>query len=130
SVDWAGRFTPGRLLADTVSRQLVESRARVLGRIDPGSIMLEEAVVTAQTQIPGSKNLNKGGGADQVILQEVFEDTPKKTLFDLIHEHVDKFGMRYVDGKGQYIPTVPPRSRYCKPWSGIRGGDGLCSLRH
>ncbi|MFB2119379.1 hypothetical protein [Parapedobacter sp. 2B3] len=102
------RFIPGMLPADTASRQLMESRARVLGRIDPGSIMLEEAVVTAQAQIPGSKNLNKGGGADQVILQAAFEDTPKKTLFDLIHEHVDKFGMQYVDGKGQYIPTMPP----------------------
>src|SRR5690606_18378566 len=89
SIRSEGRFTPDLLLADTASRQLVESRARVLGRIDPGSIMLEEAVVTAQAQIPGSKNLNKGGGADQVIPQEVFEDKPKKTLFDLIHEHVD-----------------------------------------
>lgn len=101
------RLTPGLLLVDTVSRQLVESRARVLGRIDPGSIMLEEAVVTAQAQIPGSKNLNKGGGADQVILQESFEDTPKKTLFNLIYEHVDKFGTRYVEGEGEYIPGRP-----------------------
>lgn len=107
SIRSEGRFTPDLLLADTASRQLVESRARVLGRIDPGSIMLEEAVVTAQAQIPGSKNLNKGGGADQVIPQEVFEDKPKKTLFDLIHEHVDKFGMQYVDGVGEYIPGAP-----------------------
>src|SRR5690606_20476439 len=108
SVNRGDRFTPDRLVADTVSRQLLESRARVLGRIDPGSIMLEEAVVTAQAQIPGSKNLNKGGGADQVILQEAFEDTPKETLFDLLYGHVDKFGTQYVDGKGQYIPTMPP----------------------
>ncbi len=107
AINRSGGFTPGLLLADTVSRRLVESRARVLGRIDPGSIMLEEAVVTAQAQIPGSKNLNKGGGADQVIPQEVFEDTPKKTLFDLIHEQVDKFGTRHVVGTGEYIPGHP-----------------------
>lgn len=109
AVGWGHGFTPGLLLADTVSRRLVESRARVLGRIDPGSIMLEEAVVTAQAQILGSKNLNKGGGADQVIPQEVFEDTPKKTLFDLIHEHVDGFGMQYVNDIGEFMPGIPGR---------------------
>ncbi|GGG84005.1 hypothetical protein GCM10007415_16440 [Parapedobacter pyrenivorans] len=111
AIGWGRVFTPGLLLADTVSRRLVESRARVLGRIDPGSIMLEEAVVTAQAQIPGSKNLNKGGGADQVIPQKLFEDTPKKTLFDLIHEQVDGFGMRYVEGTGEYIPRTGALSR-------------------
>src|SRR3546814_11517075 len=65
-----GNFTPGLLLADTVSRQLVESRVRVLGRIDPGSIMLEEAVVTAQAQIPGSRNLNKGGAIGRASCRE------------------------------------------------------------
>src|SRR3546814_2690790 len=69
--------------------------------------MLEEAVVTAQAQIPGSRNLNKGGGADQVILQEVFEDTPKKTLFDLLYEHVDGFGIQYVNGLGEFIHSMP-----------------------
>ena len=100
-------FTAGRMLVDTSAQRLVEMRTRMLGLANPGSIMLDEAVVTAQARVPGSRNLNPGGGADQVILRDAFENTPKKTLLDLLYEHVDGFGMQYVEGEGLYIPGDP-----------------------
>nr|WP_262915301.1 Plug domain-containing protein [Niabella ginsengisoli] len=52
---------------------------------------LEEVFVTAKARIPDSKNLNEDGGADQTITQAVLEQTPKKTLFDLLQEKVPGF---------------------------------------
>ena len=109
SLQTAPGFTTGHMLIDTSTQRLAKVRSRMLGLANPGSVMLEEAVVTAQARVLGSKNLNPGGGADQVILRDVFVNTPNKTLLDLLYEHVDSFGMQYVEGKGEYIPGAPPR---------------------
>lgn len=87
----ATSFESRNILFDTVSKKFVDRRSLVLEQMRRDGRMLEEVIVTAKAKIPGSKNLNEDGGADQTIPLSVLENMPKKTLFDVLTEKVPGF---------------------------------------
>ncbi len=81
------------VLLDTTARQFVENYSRLTEQMKKDGGYLEDVVVTTRVKIQGSKNLNRNGGSDQVITEDILEKTPKKTLLNVLQENVKGFRM-------------------------------------
>ena len=79
------------ILFDTVSRKYILGQQMLRQQIKRDGNFLEEVVVSAKVKIPGSKNLNKDGGADKVITEKTLDKTPKASLLDLLRKQVPGF---------------------------------------
>ncbi|MFT3701798.1 MAG: hypothetical protein QM802_05495 [Agriterribacter sp.] len=81
---------PG-LLKDTAVRKYIAAQDSLIMQMKKDGTFLKEVVIKGRTTIPGSKNLNKDGGADQVIDENTLEKTPKESLLDVLQKQVKGF---------------------------------------
>jgi hypothetical protein len=70
-------------------------------KITSGNV-LKEVVIKGKKIIKGSKNLNGPGEADIIIDEQEMEKAGRKTLRDLMEEHVPGFMIRSTKSGGQY----------------------------
>ncbi|WP_300596581.1 Plug domain-containing protein [Niabella sp.] len=89
----ASAFEHQNILLDTATAQFVNKQVAIRKLIKKNGEYLDEVVVKTNAGITGSKNLNPGGGADQVINEKVLEKTPKVTLLDVLYKQVKGFRM-------------------------------------
>jgi hypothetical protein len=81
----------GEMLVDTVARQYAAREGMNRAAMKKNGIVLEEVILQSKKRIPGSKNLNEDGGADQVINEETLNKTPKQSLLDILQQQVPGF---------------------------------------
>jgi len=81
------------ILLDTATARFVNKQMDLRQLIQKNGEYLDEVVVKTTASVPGSKNLNKNGGADQVINQKMLDKTPKQTLLDVLYKQVKGFGL-------------------------------------
>ncbi|HTG56572.1 MAG TPA: hypothetical protein VL943_09910, partial [Niabella sp.] len=84
-------FDAGSILFDTAAKRAIDRRSAVMEQLRRDGRYLEEVIVTAKARIPGSKNLNEDGGADQTITQSVLEQTPKDDLLTVLSKQIPGF---------------------------------------
>lgn len=84
-------FDRQNILLDTATAQFVNKQTAMRKLIKKNGEYLDEVVVKTNALIPGSKNLNKNGGADQVINEKILQQTPKATLLDVLNKQVKGF---------------------------------------
>ncbi|MBO9618769.1 MAG: hypothetical protein J7539_06985 [Niabella sp.] len=89
----AAVFDHQNILLDTATAQFVTKQTAMRKLIKKNGEYLDEVVVKTNALIPGSKNLNKNGGADQVINEKILQKTPKATLLDVLNKQVKGFRM-------------------------------------
>lgn len=87
------------ILIDTIAREHIAKQKTIREELKKDGVLLQEVIVTAKYRVPGSKNLNEDGGADQTITEETLNQTPKKNLLQVLQERVPGFHM-----------GTPPRS--------------------
>ncbi|MGJ7031821.1 hypothetical protein [Niabella hirudinis] len=87
------------ILLDTATAHFVNKQMAIRKLIRKHGDYLDEVVVKTTAAVPGSKNLNKNGGADQIINEAALDKTPKLSLLDVLYKQV----------KGFYLGS-PPRS--------------------
>lgn len=69
--------------------------------------MMKEVVITAKKIIPGSKNLNGPGEADQAIDQEELEKADKTTLETLLIQKIKGFRIgSFTPPRREYLPSL------------------------
>lgn len=83
----------GRLLTDTAAQNHVARQAQLVAALKKDGVILQEVIVNSRLRIQGSKNLNKDGGADQVIGEEALNKTPKESLLNVLKTQVPGFHM-------------------------------------
>lgn len=89
-------FSPERnILLDSAARQLVDRHVKITEAMKRDGHYLEEVIVKTRLKIPGSKNLNKNGGADQTITVTQLEKNPKETLLNVLEKKVAGFGLAF-----------------------------------
>ena len=94
-------FLPEKtILLDTVARQLVDRHIKIREALKRDGHYLEEVIVKTRRKIPGSKNLNENGGADQTVSNELLEKTPKETLLNVLEKSVTGFRLAPPLGNG------------------------------
>lgn len=86
-------FEQQNILLDTATAAFINKQAAIINLIKKNGEYLDEVVVKANLKISGSKNLNKDGGADQVIYEKTLQKTPKATLLDVLLKEVKGFHM-------------------------------------
>lgn len=86
-----GLYSNGSILTDTLARDYITRHEKIRTQLVKDGIMLEEVVLKSKSRIPGSKNLNEDGGADQVINEEVLNKTPKETLLTILEKQAKGF---------------------------------------
>lgn len=79
------------ILVDTMARQYAARQEMNRAALKKNGIVLEEVILQSKKRIPGSKNLNEDGGADQVINEETLNKTPKQSLLDILQQQVPGF---------------------------------------
>jgi len=84
------------LVMDTAVKNYVAGQARINEEVKKGGIYLNEVIVSAKAKIPGSKNLNEDGGADQVVTEKMLAKNPKETLLDALQRTVKGFHKGWV----------------------------------
>ncbi|MCF3111470.1 hypothetical protein LL912_21975 [Niabella sp. CC-SYL272] len=84
-------FDHQNILLDTATVQFVNKQVAIRKLIKKNGDYLDEVVVKTNAGITGSKNLNKNGGADQVINERILDKTPKITLLDVLYKQVKGF---------------------------------------
>lgn len=89
----ASAFEHQNILLDTATARFVNKQIDIRKLIKKNGEYLDEVVVKTNAGINGSKNLNKNGGADQVINEKVLGKTPKATLLDVLYKQVKGFRM-------------------------------------
>ncbi|SDC72630.1 Plug domain-containing protein, partial [Niabella drilacis] len=87
------------ILLDTATAHFVNKQMDIRKLIRKNGDFLDEVVVKTTAAIAGSKNLNKNGGADQVVSEATLDKTPKQTLLDVLYKQVKGFRL-----------SSPPRS--------------------
>ncbi|MCD2423512.1 Plug domain-containing protein [Niabella pedocola] len=87
----ASAFEHQNILLDTATARFVNKQVAIRKLIKKNGEYLDEVVVKTNAGISGSKNLNKSGGADQVINEKIMEKTPKATLLDVLYKQVKGF---------------------------------------
>ncbi|MBO9592074.1 MAG: hypothetical protein J7599_04135 [Niabella sp.] len=87
----ASAFEHQNILLDTATARFVNKQVAIRKLIKKNGEYLDEVVVKTNAGITGSKNLNKNGGADQVINEKVIGKTPKATLLDVLYKQVKGF---------------------------------------
>lgn len=95
-------FQAGNIFFDTAARKAIDRRSAVMEQLRRDGRYLEEVIITAKARVPGSKNLNEDGGADQTITQSVLEQTPKADLLTVLAKQIPGFpnvrGMPFAIG--------------------------------
>jgi hypothetical protein len=81
------------VLLDTTVKKYVAALDSLVTQMKKDGTYLKEVIIKGKATIPGSKNLNKGGGADQVIEESVLAKTPKESLLDVLQKQVKGFRM-------------------------------------
>lgn len=76
---------------DTTVKKYIAAQDSLVEQMKKDGSYLKEVVITGRATIPGSKNLNKDGGADQVINEATLEKTPKESLLDVLEKQVKGF---------------------------------------
>src|SRR5690606_5555493 len=121
----AAVYNPNSIIFDTAAKRSIDRRRDILEQLKRDGQYLEEVVVTAKARIPGSKNLNEDGGADQKITQSVLEQTPKLSLFELLTQKLPGFVVKTIPktgGKeGYYVNTN--RVVFVFDGKSVLGGD-------
>jgi len=84
-------FDAASILFDTAAKKAIDRRSAVMEQLRRDGRYLEEVIVTARARVPGSKNLNEDGGADQTITQSVLEQTPKDDLLTVLAKQIPGF---------------------------------------
>ncbi len=82
------------ILFDTITKQYINTQAKMIEQLKAEGNVLKEVVVTSKVRIPGSKNLNSDGGADETISEKVLDKMPKETLLDALKKTVTGFYMK------------------------------------
>lgn len=91
------------ILFDTIAKQYINTRTKMVEQMKADGNFLQEVVVTAKARIPGSKNLNDNGGADETITEKILDKMPKETLLDVLKKQVTGFR----------LGTPPRSSEWC-----------------
>ncbi|SDE35905.1 hypothetical protein SAMN04487894_1441, partial [Niabella drilacis] len=81
------------ILLDTAIAHFVNKQMDIRKLIRKNGDFLDEVVVKTTAAIPGSQNLNKNGGADQVVSEATLDKTPKQTLLDVLYKQVKGFSL-------------------------------------
>lgn len=76
---------------DCVANILVSTQNEALNKRYASGNLLREVTITGKRVIPGSKNLNGPGEADQTLTEEDLNKVPKLTLYDLLLKKVTGF---------------------------------------
>ncbi|MBZ4188409.1 hypothetical protein [Niabella beijingensis] len=84
-------FEHQNILLDTATLLYVKNQATLRNLIKKNGEYLDEVVIKTNKGIPGSKNLNKNGGSDQMINEKTLAQTPKATLLDVLYKQVKGF---------------------------------------
>ncbi|MEX6689609.1 hypothetical protein QTN47_19045 [Danxiaibacter flavus] len=84
-------FSGDNILFDTIAKQYINTRTKMVEQMKAEGNFLQEVVVTAKARIPGSKNLNENGGSDETITEKMLDKTPKETLLDVLKAKVTGF---------------------------------------
>lgn len=84
-------FEHQNILLDTATLLYVKNQAALRSLIKKNGEYLDEVVIKTNKGIPGSKNLNKNGGSDQMINEKTLAQTPKATLLDVLYKQVKGF---------------------------------------
>ena len=84
-------YDPNSIVFDTLLKRSLDRRTLIMEQLKRDGRYLEEVVVKAKARIPGSKNLNEDGGADQTITQAVLEKTPKADLLTVLGKQIPGF---------------------------------------
>lgn len=96
-------YDPNSIVFDTLLKKSIDRKALIMDQLKRDGRYLEEVVVTVKARIPGSKNLNEDGGADQTITQAVLEKTPKTDLLTILGRQIPGFpvvrGMPFAIGR-------------------------------
>lgn len=77
--------------ADSVANVLVATQNEALNKRYASGNLLREVTITGKRVIPGSKNLNGPGEADQILTEEDLNKVPKLTLYDLLIKKITGF---------------------------------------
>ncbi|MET0392817.1 MAG: hypothetical protein ABW019_06730 [Chitinophagaceae bacterium] len=88
----------GEMLADTRVRDYVARQEQVMEEMKKDGILLGEVVVNSRLRVPGSKNLNADGGADQVIGEDMLNKNPKESLLNILKSQVPGFRLSTPQG--------------------------------
>lgn len=81
------------VLLDTTAKKYIAAQDSLVTQMKKDGTYLKEVIIKGKATIPGSKNLNEGGGADQVIGESVLAKTPKESLLDVLQKQVKGFRM-------------------------------------
>ncbi|RZJ80543.1 MAG: hypothetical protein EOO47_07225 [Flavobacterium sp.] len=76
---------------DSISTVLVKTQNDALNKRYASGNLLKEVTITGKRSIPGSKNLNGPGEADQILTEEDLNKVAKLTLYDLLTKKVKGF---------------------------------------
>lgn len=79
------------VLNDNAVKQYMAMQDSLILQMKKDGTYLKEVVIKGRSLISGSKNLNKDGGADQVINESMLEKTPKESLLDVLQKQVKGF---------------------------------------
>ncbi|GAB3418457.1 hypothetical protein [Niabella aquatica] len=84
-------YDRNNIVFDTVLKKSLDRRTLIMEQLKRDGRYLEEVVVKAKARVPGSKNLNEDGGADQTITQAMLEKTPKADLLTVLSRQIPGF---------------------------------------
>lgn len=79
------------VVKDTAIKKYMVAQENIVEQMKKDGTYLKEVIIKGRSAIPGSRNLNKDGGANQVINEATLEKTPKKSLLDVLQEQVKGF---------------------------------------
>lgn len=96
----AAAYNPNSIVFDTAAKRSIDRRRDILEQLKRDGQYLEEVVITAKARVPGSKNLNEGGGADQKITQTALEQAPKSSLYEVLTNKLPGFVVKYIPKTG------------------------------
>ncbi|MGJ7031820.1 hypothetical protein [Niabella hirudinis] len=94
------------ILLDTATAHFVNKQMDIRKLIRKNGEFLDEVVVKTTAAITGSKNLNKNGGADQVIREATLDKTPKQTLLDVLYKQVKGFALGSIPKSNKLLYTI------------------------
>lgn len=81
------------LINDMSVQKYIAAQDSLILQMKKDGTFLKEVVIKGKTTIAGSKNLNKDGGADQIINESLLGKTPKESLLDVLQKQVKGFRM-------------------------------------
>lgn len=79
------------VLTDATVKKYIAAQESIVEQMKRDGTYLKEVIIKGRSVIPGSKNLNKDGGANQVINEATLDKTPKKSLLEVLQEQVKGF---------------------------------------